>query len=96
MKKQHIGIIILAVVALYLVSMGPGIFMAVKLDKSDLINNKAGRFFAAGVVIVYYPHFYIMAFSEYYFNYIGWWVKLGGEKMNKNHAEFRKHLLGYP
>ncbi len=68
---------------IYLISWGPCVFMIVFIEK-----NAGGRIISQTIVekaffVTFFPHAYLMAKTEIYYNYTRFWVHLGGENTMK-------------
>ncbi len=91
MKARFIAIVFCALVIFYAISFGPGVYVIVKAEKH--INNYIPDPVQNTVVVIYFPHLYLMAFSELYFNYAVWYVKMAGENSTITYPEFRKRYI---
>lgn len=94
MTLRYLLIGFLIAVVLYVVSLGPALFIIARLDRSGLMPWNRIRPVTEVVTIIYYPHLYAMALSETYFDYVLWCVALSGQPVHGNHADFRQQLLG--
>ncbi len=66
--KFYLPLIILAFALFYAVSYGP--WLSYSRKHHHLINKAVNK--------AYRPHEYAMYWSEAYFNYCAWWMKIGG------------------
>jgi len=81
----------LALFGFYLLSLGPGLYVLIKTERTirAYVPNLAYDI----VGTVYLPHIYAVAYSETYYNYGKWWIEVAGEKISQTYPEFRAHLL---
>ena len=96
MQWKYVFLTVAVVVVLYLVSFGPGLYFAVRMDKAKVLPPAWNEPLGTVAVVTYYPHILVMAHAEPYFHYVGWWIDLAGEKINTDYPGFRARILGDP
>jgi hypothetical protein len=81
---NKINAILLTLALLYVVLLGPVLFTWAIIYK-----HTRHKLSADIIEAVFYPHFYYCAYnSEWYWNYLAWYLKAGGYKDVYSHAQF--------
>ena len=83
-----------AMVVFYIVTFGPLLFVIESIERSTVVPHALNVPLSAMTRSrLYNPHFLAMVYVEQYYDYVNWWLELGGRSSVGTYKMFRAHSL---